>query len=65
MEDFERMLRKNKNGNYGLFAEKCDHCVEGPAIGGSEISSESSIRSITLDKPQQNRVSVFDRESVS
>ena len=52
MEDFERLMRKNKQGNYGLFAEKCDHCAEGPAgAGGSMISSESSIRSITLEKP--------------
>ena len=50
MEEMERIMRKNKNGNYGIFAEKCDHCVDGPA-GGSMLSSESSLKSITVDKP--------------
>lgn len=50
MEDLERLMRKNKNGNYGLFAEKCDHCVENPTAA-SMISSESSLKSITIDKP--------------
>lgn len=49
-EDFERLMRKRKNGNYGLFAEKCDHCVDNPT-GGSMMSSESSLKSITIDKP--------------
>lgn len=69
MEEFERILKKNKQGNYGLFAEKCDHCIDGP-IGGSVLSSESSIRSITLEKPYGSKLdqrgSVFDqKESVS
>ena len=69
MEEFERLLRKNKQGNYGLFAEKCDHCVEGP-VGGSMLSSESSLHSITLEKPfgkhDNQRGSVFDqKEGVS
>jgi hypothetical protein len=66
MEEFERLLKKNKQGNYGLFAEKCDHCVDGPG-GGSMLSSESSIRSITLEKPMGKiGGSVFDsKESVS
>lgn len=68
LEDLERLMRKNKRGNYGLFAEKCDHCVDGPA-GGSVLSSESSLKSITVDKPlgKSDHKSVFDqqRETVS
>ena len=62
MEELERILKKNKQGNYGLFAEKCDHCVDGPPQG-SMLSSESSKMSITLEKPLgkiDNRGSVFD-----
>ena len=54
MEEFERILRKNKGGNYGLFAEKCDHCIDGPA-GGSMLSSESSKMSFTLEKPNERK----------
>ena len=63
IEEIERNLRKNKQGNYGLFAEKCDHCVEGPT-GGSILSSESSVHSITLEKPMGrfDRGSVFDQD---
>ena len=60
-------MRKNKRGNYGLFAEKCDHCIDGPA-GGSVLSSESSLKGITVDKPYKaDKHSVFDqqRETVS
>lgn len=50
MEELERLMRKNKQGNYGLFAERCDHCVDNPT-GVSVLSSESSLKSITVDKP--------------
>ena len=51
MEDLDRLMKKNKQGNYGLFAEKCDHCVDAPT-GASLLTSESSLKSITVDKPK-------------
>jgi len=40
-EEMERYLKKNRNGNYGIFADNCDHCIERPPH--IEDSSESSL----------------------
>jgi len=40
-EEMERYLKKNRNGNYGIFADNCDHCIERPPP--IEESSESSL----------------------
>lgn len=48
-EEMERYLKKNRNGNYGIFADNCDHCIERPPP--IEESSESSLQSITIKVP--------------
>ena len=60
----ERYLKKNRNGNYGIFADNCDHCIERPPPIDL-TSDESSLQSITLKVPGKDGSRASRRSQIS